>query len=248
MTKPKVLISDALSPAAVQIFRGSRRRGRLPAQPRQGQGQARRDHRQLRRPRDPLGDQGDREDPREGDQAQGDRPRRHRRRQRRDSRRHGQGHHRDEHAVRQFDHDRRARHHPDAGAGARDSAGRRFDPGRQVGEEPLHGRRDHRQGARRRRLRQHRLDRRRPRARPAHEGDRVRSVPVAGARQGYRRREGRARRPAQARRLHHAAHAAHREDQEHHRRGRDRQDEEGRAPDQLRPRRPRRRAGAWSTP
>ncbi len=50
------------------------------------------------------------------------------------------------------------------------------------------------------------------------EGDRLRSVPVAGARRGPRRREGRARRAAAPRRLHHAAHAAHREDQEHHRR------------------------------
>ena len=77
--------------------------------------------------------------------------------------------------------------------GARDPAGRRLDPGRQVGEEPLHGRRDHRQDAGRHRLRQYRLDRRRPRAGPAHEGDRVRSVPVAGAGQGHRRGEGRAR-------------------------------------------------------
>ena len=63
----------------------------------------------------------------------------------------------------------------DAGAGARNSAGRRLDAGRQVGEEPLHGRRDHRQDAGRDRLRQHRRDRRRPRARPAHEG-RSRSI------------------------------------------------------------------------
>ena len=68
-------------------LQGPRRRGRLPAQSRQGQGQARRDHRQLRRARDPLGDQGDRQDHREGDEAEGDRPRRHRRRQCRDSRR-----------------------------------------------------------------------------------------------------------------------------------------------------------------
>ena len=115
-------------------------------------------------------------------QPQGDRPRRHRRRQRRHSGGDRQGHHRDEHAVRQFDHHRRARHHADAGAGAADPAGRRLDPGRQVGEEPLHGRRDHRQDARRHRLRQYRLDRRRPRAWAAHEGDRLRSVPVAGAR------------------------------------------------------------------
>jgi D-3-phosphoglycerate dehydrogenase len=33
-----------------------------------------------------------------------------------------QGHHRDEHAVRQFDHDRRTRHRADVRAGARDPA------------------------------------------------------------------------------------------------------------------------------
>ena len=70
---------------------------------------------------------------------------------------HRQGHHRDEHAVRQFDHHRRTCDHADAGAGARNSAGRCLDPGRQVGEEPLHGRRDHRQDAGRDRLRQYRL-------------------------------------------------------------------------------------------
>ena len=129
-----------------------------------------------------------------------------------------EGHHRDEHAVRQFDHHRRARDHADARARAPDPAGRRLDAGRQVGEEPLHGRRDHRQDARRDRRRQYRLDRGRPRARPAHARDRLRSVPLAGARRRSRRGEGRARRAVPARRLHHAAHAADREDQEHHRR------------------------------
>ena len=79
-----------------------------------------------------------------------------------------------------------------------------------------------------------------------HEGHRLRSVPVAGARQGHRRREGRARRAARARRFHHAAHAADRQDQEHHRRGGARQDEEGRAHHQLRARRPGRRSRRWS--
>ena len=189
-------------------FQGSRHRGRFPAQSRQGQGKARRDHRQLRRPRDPLRDQSHRENPGEGEAAEGDRPRRDRRRQCGDPGGHGEGHHRDEHAVRQFDHHGRTRHYPDAGAGARNSAGRCLDPGRQVGEEPLHGGRDHRQDAGRDRLRQHRFDRRRPRARSAHEGDRVRSVPVAGTRQGHRRREGRTRRAVQARRFHHPAYAA----------------------------------------
>ena len=87
-----------------------------------------------------------------------------------------------------------------------------LDPRRQVGKEPLHGRRDHRQDARHHRLRQYRLDRRRPRDRPEDEGDRLRSVSVAGARARSRRREGRARRAVQARRFHHAAHAAHRQD------------------------------------
>ena len=70
-------------------------------------------------------------------------------------------HHRDEHALRQFDHHGRACHRADVRAGPPAAGGRRLDPGRQVGEEPLHGRRDHRQDARRHRLRQHRLDRRR---------------------------------------------------------------------------------------
>ena len=136
------------------------------------------------------------EDPRDGEQAEGDRPRRHRRRQCRHPGGDRQGHHRDEHAVRQLDHHRRARHRHDVRAGPPDPARRRLDPGRQVGEEPLHGRRDHRQDARRHRLRQYRLDRRRPRARPEDEGDRLRSVPVARARRRSRRREGRARRAA----------------------------------------------------
>ena len=54
-------------------------------------------------------------------------------------------------------------------------AGRRLDPGRQVGEEPLHGGRADLQDARPDRLRQYRLDRRRPRARPEDEGGRLRS-------------------------------------------------------------------------
>ena len=46
--------------------------------------------------------------------------------------------------------------------------------------------------------------RRRPRAGPEDEGRRLRSLPVRPARAGPRRREGRARRAAGARRLHHA--------------------------------------------
>ena len=54
------------------------------------------------------------------DATAGDRPRRHRCRQcRYPGRDQAQGHHRDEHAVRQLDHHRRARHHADARALAR---------------------------------------------------------------------------------------------------------------------------------
>ena len=58
------------------------------------------------------------------------------------------------------------------------------------------------------------------RRRPEDEGRRLRSVPVGGARRRAGRREGRARRAAGARRLHHAAHAADRQDPQHHRRRR----------------------------
>ena len=44
--------------------------------------------------------------------------------------------------VRQFDHHRRARHRDDVRARPPNSRRRRLDPGRQVGKEPLHGRRD----------------------------------------------------------------------------------------------------------
>ena len=55
--------------------------------------------------------------------------------------------------------------------------------------------------------------------------------------------EGRARRASRPRRLHHAAHAADRQDEEHHQRGLDREDEEGRLHHQLRARRADRRGG-----
>ena len=59
-----------------------------------------------------------------------------------------------------------------------------------------------------------------------------------------RRREGRARRAAGPRRLHHAAHAADRPDPQHPVGREPRQDQEGRAHRQLRARRPGRRGGA----
>ena len=105
-----------------------------------------------------------------------------------------------------------------------------------MGKEQVHGRRNLRQDARRHRLRQYRLDRRRPRAWPAHEGDRLRSVFVAGAGDRDRRREGRARRVIQARGLHHPAYAAHRQDAQHHRCGGAEKDQERRAHHQLRAR------------
>ena len=80
--------------------------------------------------------------------------------------------------------------------------------------------------------------------RPEDEGHRLRSVPVARAGAGARRREGRARRPAGPRRLHHPAHAADREDPQHPVGREPGQDQEGRAHRQLRPRRPGRRGGA----
>ena len=91
----------------------------------------------------------------------------------------------------------------------------RLHQGREVGEEPLHGRRAVRQDARADRLRQYRLHRRRPRRRAAHEGRRLRPLPVGEARGRARRREGRAERAAGARRLRHAAHAADRADPQH---------------------------------
>ena len=115
-------------------------------------------------------------------QAEGGRPRRHRRRQHRRQGRDRQGHHRHEHALRQFHHHGRARALADDGAGPPDPGGRPLHAGRQVGEVEVPGRRALRQDAGRDRLRQHRLDRRRPRHRPEDEGDRLRSVPVAGAR------------------------------------------------------------------
>ena len=181
---PKVLISDDLSPAAIAIFKD--RGVEVDVKVGLSKEELEKRHRRLRRPRRPLGHQGDREGDRRGWQPQGDRPRRHRRRQHRREGGDRQGHHRDEHALRQLDHHRRARHLADDGARPSDPAGQRLHASRQVGEVEVHGRRALRQDARRDRLRQHRLDRRRPRHRPEDEGRRLRSVPVAGARRRAR--------------------------------------------------------------
>ena len=113
---PKVLISDELSDAAVQIFRD--RGVEVDFQPQLGKdkAQAGRDHRRLRRPRHPLGHQGDRGPDREGGQPARHRARRDRGRQRRHPGGERQGHRGDEHALRQLDHHRRARHRDDVRA------------------------------------------------------------------------------------------------------------------------------------
>ena len=152
------------------------------------------------------------------DEPEGDRPRRHRRRQCRRAGGDPARHRGDEHALRQFHHHRRACHRADVRAGPPDPGGRPLDPGGQMGEVALHGGRAHRQGAGGHRLRQYRLDRRRPRHRPQDEGGGLRSLPLGRARRGAGGREGRARRTAGARRFHHAAHAADRCHAQHHRR------------------------------
>ena len=94
------------------------------------------------------------------------------------------------------------------------------------------------------RRRQYRLHRRRPRQGPEDEGRRLRSLSVAGTRRRSRHREGRTERSAGARRFHHPAHAADQRDAQHHLGRRHQQDEEGRAHHQLRARRAGRRGGA----
>ena len=173
--------------------------------------------------------------------AESGRPRRHRGRQHRCAGGDRARHRRDEHALRQRDHRRRAHDRDDVRAGPADPGRRPLDPGRQMAEIALYGGRAQRQDARHHRLRQYRRDRCRPRARRRDAGRRLRPVPVAGTRPRTRRRAGLARRALRPRRFHHAAHAADRRDAQHHRRPRARQDEARRAPHQLRARRARRR-------
>ena len=239
---PRVLISDSLSPAAIDIFR---ERGvevdfkpgldkeALAAIIGEYDGLAIRSATKVTAKLLEV-----------ADRAEGHRAGRHRGRQCRHSGRHRQGRDRDEHALRQFDHHGRTCHRADVRPGAPDPGRRCLDPGRQVGEEPLHGGRDHRQGARHHRLRQHRLDRGQPGLGPQDAGDRLRPLPVARAGAGPRRREGRTRGPAAARRHHHPAHADDAADQKHPVGREPRQDPQGRPHHQLRPRRPYRRGGA----
>ena len=213
---PRVLISDALSPAAVQIFKD--RGVEVDFQPNLGK-----DKEKLAAAINGFDGLAIRsatkvtlENARTGQKPESHRPRRHRRRQRRHPGGHGARHHRHEHAVRQLDHHRRTRHHAHAGAGAADPRGRCFDAGRQMGKEQVSRRRDFQQDAGRDRLRQCRLDRGRPGDRPEDESHRLRSVFVGRARARSRRGESRARRVVAPRRLHHAAHAADRPDPQHH--------------------------------
>jgi hypothetical protein len=81
-----------------------------------------------------------------------------------------EGHHRDEHALRELDHHGRARHRDDVRRRPPDPGGQCLHPCRQVGEIPLHGRRTDRQDAGRDRRGQYRLHRHRPRAGPENEG------------------------------------------------------------------------------
>ena len=171
-------------------------------------------------------------------QSQRDWPRRHRRRQHRRESGDRQGHHRHEHALRQFHHHRRACALPDDGARPPDPRGRPLHASRQMGEVEVPGGRALGQDAGRDRLRQYRLDRRRPRHRPENEGGRLRSLPVGGTGRRAGRGESGARRAAAPRRLHHLAHAAHRQDPQHHRCSGAEEGQDRRAHRQLRARRP----------
>ena len=195
------------------------------------------------RSRGALGDQGDSARHRGGEESQGRRARRHRRRQCRREGGDGARHHRDEHAVRERDHDGRACDLDDARARAADSGGRSLDSGREVGKVEIRRCRAGGQDARRHRLRQHRSDRRRPCDRPQDESGGVRPVPFGRARDGDRGREGRSRRASAAERFHHAAHAAHGEDAQRSLGGRAREMQAWRAHHQLRARRADRREG-----
>jgi D-3-phosphoglycerate dehydrogenase / 2-oxoglutarate reductase len=112
-----------------------------------------------------------------------------------------------------------------------------------MGEEPLHGRRAHRQDAGRDRLRQYRLDRRRRAPRPEDEGDRLRSVPLAerAVELGVEKVE---LDELLARADFITLHTPLTDKTRNILSARPRQDQEGRAHHQLRARRPRRRGGA----
>ena len=107
---PRVLVSDELSEDRRPDLPRSRRRSRFPAGARQGQGQAA----EIIGKYDGLAIRSATKVTEKliaaADEPEGHRPRRHRRRQCRYPRRLAPRHHRDEHALRQLDHHRRARH------------------------------------------------------------------------------------------------------------------------------------------
>jgi hypothetical protein len=146
--------------------------------------------------------------------------------------------HRDEHALRQLDHHGRARHRHDVRPGPPDPRRPTSRPRPASGRRTASWASRSRQDARPDRLRQYRLDRRRPRAGPEDEGRGLRPVPQPRARHRDGRREGRAGRPAGSRRRHHPAHPADRQDPQHPVGREPGQDQEGRADRQLRSRRP----------
>ena len=124
---PKVLISDALSPAAVAVFES---RG-IEADVSTGLSRERADRRSIAGYDGLAVRSATKVTARvldAGARPQGGRPRRHRRRQHRPRRRHRARRRGDEHAVRQLGHHRRAHHRDDAGAGPPAARRRPLDP------------------------------------------------------------------------------------------------------------------------
>ena len=134
----------------------------------------------LRRHRRPVGDQACGGCHRRRSKPEGHRPGGHRHRQHRCARGDCQGRGGHERAVRELDHHRRARHRHDAGVGTPHPSGGPVDPGRQMGKIEVPRSRGRRQDARHPRMRQRRIDRRRPCAGPEDEGTRVRPLSLCG--------------------------------------------------------------------
>ncbi len=134
---PKVLIADELSPSALDIFR--RRGVEVDVKVGLKKPGAAQNHCSVRWPRGALGDQGRQRGHRCGRATQGRWTSGHRRRQHRYSCGFSARHRGDEHAIRQFNHDGRAR---DCAATRRCPSarcGRCIHAGRPLGEKPFHG-------------------------------------------------------------------------------------------------------------
>ena len=125
----------------------------------------------------------------------------------------------------------------DAGAGARGAAGERLDSGGALGEIRFFGHGDAREDSRPGRTRPRGYRSRAAGSRPRNESDRLRSIRHPGGRARSGSRIPAPRRNAAAVGCGFAAHVAQRLDRENDRRGGHRENEEGRAPDQLRARR-----------